>query len=176
MKVSQNFILQEFVPKPIFDRFGNQAIRFVDPQLIDIAQFLRNRYGKPMHANNWHRSTSERFWEDSFSLRGYRPPISGLMNHIETEKGELTALGLTDYEVYCAEIGSYYSDHKIGKALDFTVSGMTPDEIRSDILDNQELMLSKGLTVIEDKRFAPTWVHIANRNVNIDKILIVKPR
>lgn len=66
MYVSKNFILQEFVPKSTFIRWGEKSLRFLNPQLFVIAQALRDTYG-PITLNDWHRG-------GRFQLRGYRPP------------------------------------------------------------------------------------------------------
>lgn len=69
--------------------------------------------------------------------------------------------------------GAKYSQHKFGKALDFTVSGMTADEVREKILGEwkQDLM-NLGLTAIEA---GVSWVHIDVRNTGVDDIMIFYP-
>ena len=69
--------------------------------------------------------------------------------------------------------GAKYSQHKFGKALDFTVNGMTADEVREKILGEwkQDLM-NLGLTAIED---GVSWVHIDVRNTGVDDIMIFYP-
>ena len=54
MNVSRSFILQEFVPKSVFDYFGDYAVNFIDPKLIALAQFIRDTFGKVVIINNWH--------------------------------------------------------------------------------------------------------------------------
>lgn len=71
--------------------------------------------------------------------------------------------------------GALLSQHKFGRAFDWNVAGMTPDEIRADILANQEEWMANGLTTIEDGKYAPTWVHGDSRWTGLDAILIVKP-
>ena len=55
MKVSKNFRLEEFVPKGIYEKFGDNSIWFIDKRIVDIAQFFRDRYGLPITINDWHR-------------------------------------------------------------------------------------------------------------------------
>lgn len=53
MKVSEDFILQEFVDPETYKRFGDKSIWFIDPKIIDIAQLIRNLTHKPVTINNW---------------------------------------------------------------------------------------------------------------------------
>jgi len=69
MKVSNSFHIQEFVPKEIYDKFGEKSIWFVRQDLIELAQFIRDYFGRPMTINNWHKG-------GKFNERGYRTPDS----------------------------------------------------------------------------------------------------
>jgi hypothetical protein len=70
MKISDNFILQEFVPKSIYSKFKNSAAWFVQKRLVYAAQCIRNRFKKPMIINNWH--TRE---HGGYQFRGFRDPL-----------------------------------------------------------------------------------------------------
>lgn len=59
----------EFIPKPIYDRYGENARWFIDPKLIAIAEFIREEFELPVIINNWH--TGGKFQE-----RGYRVPTT----------------------------------------------------------------------------------------------------
>ncbi|TAJ71168.1 MAG: hypothetical protein EPO45_20325 [Sphingobium sp.] len=54
MKISKNFVLQEFVYPEAFAKHGADAIDFIDKKLIDIAEFIRTKIGVPITINNWH--------------------------------------------------------------------------------------------------------------------------
>ena len=58
--IGKNFILQEFVDKATYDRFGKKSEWFIDQRLFNISQVLRNKFG-PMTINNWH-SGGSRNW------------------------------------------------------------------------------------------------------------------
>lgn len=64
--VSKNFIIQEFVPPSIYERFGESSIWFIDQRIILLAQFFRDMYG-PITINNWHTG-------GIYDSRGFRPP------------------------------------------------------------------------------------------------------
>ncbi len=88
-----------------------------------------------------------------FDGRGYRPPE-------ETTGGK-------------------ESQHRFGRAIDLDPVKITPQEMYADMMKNQELILSFGITTVEDIAMTPTWIHIDNRPVvwdgRQDKLLIVKP-
>jgi len=67
MKVSNNFYLQEFVDEGTYKQWGDSSIWFVDPRIITLAQFIRERLGKPCTINNWHGG-------GKFQYSGFRPP------------------------------------------------------------------------------------------------------
>jgi hypothetical protein len=54
MKVSKNFVLQEFINPDTYKAKGEQSLYLIDKKLIDIAQFLRDDIGKPVTINDWH--------------------------------------------------------------------------------------------------------------------------
>ena len=68
MKVAKNFSIQEFVPKNIYDRFGDRSTLYINPLLPEIAQLLRDRYNKSITINNW-------LWGGDFNNSGFRSPI-----------------------------------------------------------------------------------------------------
>lgn len=53
MKLTEHFILQEFVPKGIWEKYGEKSIWFIDYRIVTIAEFFRNRYGKKITINDW---------------------------------------------------------------------------------------------------------------------------
>ena len=81
-----------------------------------------------------------------FKYRGYRPPESS--------------------------IGAKNSMHKKGKAADFTVKGMTAEEVRGIIRLNQVALIKLGLTRIER---AVSWVHIDLKLTGIDTLYEFNP-
>jgi hypothetical protein len=53
IKVSKNFYLDEFVDEETYRRFGAKAQRYIRPELIKIAQTLRDFTGESITINNW---------------------------------------------------------------------------------------------------------------------------
>jgi hypothetical protein len=138
MKVSKNFTLAEFVPPAIYEKYVDKSLWFIDPKIVVIAQFIRNRFGRPVTINNY--------------LAGGVYQYSAFRDH-------------------ACSIGAENSQHRHGRAIDFRIQGMSPMEIRADIIQNFELYRPIGLTTIEGG--TPTWTHIDCRYTNTDSLLIV---
>ena len=52
-KVSKNFDGAELLPKGLYDRFGDLAIRYLNPKIILVAQAMADFYKKPVRVNSW---------------------------------------------------------------------------------------------------------------------------
>jgi hypothetical protein len=154
-KITENFRVEEFVPQKIFQKYGDKSVWFVDPKIIRIAQLLREYFDKSMTINNWHNG-------GSFNYRGFRDDSfyyqwdANLSAYKSKRKGKL-------------------SQHRMGRAIDFNISGVECDEVRNEFLKNEAQWIDAGLTVIEDARYSPTWIHCDIRYTGMDKIFIVKP-
>ena len=66
MKLTENFYLQEFVTPYLYKKWKERSVIFVDERMIYLAQWIRDRFGKPMTINNWHSG-------GKFKYRGVRP-------------------------------------------------------------------------------------------------------
>lgn len=71
-------------------------------------------------------------------------------------------------------VGALYSQHKMGRAMDFKVNGMSANAARTILLNNEQMLLDAGLTRIEDGRDAPTWVHIDMAWTGMNKIHVFR--
>ena len=63
--LTEHFILQEFVPKGIWEKYSEKSIWFIDKKIVTIAEFFRNRYGKSITINDW-------FWGGKRNEAGLR--------------------------------------------------------------------------------------------------------
>lgn len=140
MSVSKNFILQEFVSEELYKRWGDKAVWFLRPEMIQLAQFYRDYFGASVTVNNWHTG-------GNFNYRGFREPS--------------------------CTVGASMSQHRFGNGFDCNIKGVSPDEAREEIINNQEAFMAAGLTTLEDGRIAKTWIHSDLRTTNLDHILIV---
>ena len=86
--------------------------------------------------------------------------------------GKFTKRGLRRWN---ETTGARWSQHKYGRGFDFHISGMTPSQIHSIILQNEEMLINHQLiTVLEDVRDTASWVHCDCRFTNSEKIVIVR--
>lgn len=53
IKITENFYIDEFVRPDFYKKWGARSIHWIRPEVITIAQFLRDRYKIPMVINNW---------------------------------------------------------------------------------------------------------------------------
>lgn len=98
MKVSENFTVQEFVPKSLYDRFGDKAIWYVSPWQIEIAEIVRKHFGgRPMTINNWS-------FGGILHNRGTRLPYWGGTRNVSQHKFkaaiDFSIKGVSSYIIY----------------------------------------------------------------------------
>lgn len=108
-----------------------------------------------------------------FRTRGIAQYIRDYFDAIMTindwhKGGKFTERGLREID---STTGARYSQHRFGRAIDFTLHGFTADQIRETILNNQSEFLAQGLTCIEAG--TPTWVHVDCRWTGLSEILVV---
>lgn len=142
-KVSNNFYLDEFVPRSIYKRYGEKSIWFLDPRLIQLAQGLRDFLGVPVRINNWITGGRRQY-------SGYRPPRSSVGAYYSQHKFgraldiqiKLSALDLKSY-----------------------------DELREIIRTNYKHFKTLGVTTIE--KGTKTWLHLDMRTTGKDELFEV---
>jgi hypothetical protein len=97
-KTYPNLDLKEFVPKSMWDLFGSQCIRLLDQRMFDVAQGLRDYFGKAILINNWHKKGGK------FNNRGYRIPTTTIgaaySQHKFGRAIDFNIAGFTSEEVY----------------------------------------------------------------------------
>lgn len=96
---SDHFILQEFVPKDIYDQWGEKSMWFIDQRIVELADGLREYFGKQITINNWHTG-------GHFNYRGYRDPEctqgAKQSQHRFGRGMDFNVQGMTSDEVYDA--------------------------------------------------------------------------
>src|SRR5690349_4911762 len=97
MKISRHFSLEELVPQEIIKQFGQNAQWFLDPALLNLADFVREFFKVPVTINNWHTG-------GDLQYRGFRPPSytggGTLSQHRFGRAIDLNVQGKTSKEVY----------------------------------------------------------------------------
>lgn len=158
MKVTANFDIREFVPESLWLMFGKKCIWFINPKIIELAQFNKDffseHYGQEISVtiNDW-------LWGGNYNHSGFRFP-DDLLHDSETtfHQGGL-----------CSAVDKKYRFKETREIID-------PEEIRTIILEHEAEFMAKGLTTLESGNIAKTWVHSDCRNTGLDNILIVEPR
>ena len=123
--ISKYFDKEEIMSRHVFEAGGDYDL--LDADLQKLVVWIRETLGRPMYANNWSIG-------GQFSQRGYRT------NDDPVCKAQKFAIG---------------SAHFKGKALDFDVKGMTAEQVRKWLHDNQDsapvrFRVEKGVN----------WVHV----------------
>ena len=83
----------------------------------------------------------------------FRAPVT-VNNWIEG--GDFQYRGVRPYN---CPIGAKYSQHKFGRAFDFTIYRTTIEEIHEDIKKNAKLYYDNHLRAVEKMDKADTWMH-----------------
>ena len=145
MKKSRYFKIQELVCPEVYRRYGEQAWMFIDPELIETLDMIREKIlCKPMIVNNWSAG-------GSYTQRGLRCNLCQLVKD-KTKAGKL-----------------YLSAHNFGKAVDATVQGMTAEEARRLIVKNQILLPYP--VRLED---GVNWLHLDVYDADKGKVYLFK--
>ncbi len=140
----QYFELHELVCKHIYDKYGNQAWQFLDPRLIITIDWVRKQLNKPITINDYK-------WGGNDTQSGVRCNLCSFVKS-KTDKGIV-----------------YMSAHCTANAVDFSVEGMTAEEVRNWLVRNQEdlpysIRLEAGVN----------WVHLDCNDAG-QKVYIFNP-
>ena len=97
MKLTQNFILQEFVPGFMYEEYGESARWFLDQRLVFGMQKLREWLQSSVTVNTWHNG-------GDLNYRGYRPPDCEVGAYFSQHKRgnavDFNVRGMTSDEVF----------------------------------------------------------------------------
>lgn len=130
MNICQNITVKEVVCPHVWEKWGDKAIRFIDPNLRAVIDIVRNQILKcPITINN-----------STWKQRGLRCNCCQLVAD-KTKTGKV-----------------YLSAHNLGKGLDFSCSKYTVQQIHDMIKKNANLLPCK--IRLESPLDAPTWVHV----------------
>ena len=133
--IKKYFSIKELVGRETYNRYGDRSWRFLDLRLLETILIIRKTINKPFTINTWYKG-------GRFDERGLRDNVQDILKN-KTIKGSL-----------------YLSAHVLGKALDFTVEGMTAEEVRDWIIANQHILPYK-IRLEHKKNGKPiTWVHL----------------
>ncbi|KKN72982.1 hypothetical protein LCGC14_0405360 [marine sediment metagenome] len=149
IKVSDNFWLWEFFDKETYEKCSkNVLIGILDPKIIALSQYIRNRYDLAVTINNWKSG-------GFYSFSGFRPPTYKIK---ESDFKDIVCKPcLEEIKSIPDPVGATLSQHKFGRACDYKIAGMTPEEFRIDIKESFRSFKVRGLSTIE--LGTDTWTH-----------------
>lgn len=128
-KVCDNIDVKEIVCPHIYAKWGDKAIRFINPNAIAVLDVIRNKILKrPIRINN-----------NTWKQRGMRCNLCQLVAD-KTKKQQ-----------------PYLSAHVLGTGFDFDCPGLTVPQIHELIKKNAHLLPCK--IRLESPTNAPTWCH-----------------
>ena len=113
--IQEYFDLEELICPHVSANYGKMAWKFIDNRLLETIYLIRKYIGKPMCVNNWS-------YGGEFTQRGLRCNICDIVKS-KTRSDKV-----------------YMSAHNQGEAVDFSVKGMTANEVRLWIVENQILL------------------------------------
>ena len=96
-KISTHLFHEDFVPKAIYQQFGENSLWFITPFMVNYAELLWTRFGRQVMINNW---------KDGGTLehRGYREPdyiIGGRLSQHKLKSAiDTNVLNMTPEEVF----------------------------------------------------------------------------
>lgn len=131
-RIKKYFQIHELVDEDVYNKWRESAWKFIDDKLIETLLVIREGLDKPMTINNWK-------WGGNFSQRGLRHNRSPLV---------------------IGKKGVYLSAHMLGKAADFDVKGMTAEEVREWIEENEDMFPHKVRLEHKLKGKIIGWCHI----------------
>lgn len=139
----------ELVSRDVLERLEGQGLPvwlLFDGRILRTADMLRERHG-PMIANTWRWPDRWESW-GLHHYRGFRP--------------------------FDAGVGSEWSQHKFGRALDLVPLRKSAEEVRQEILNRPHEAAHEHITCVEA---GVPWLHVDCRSWDKDRhgILIVNP-
>lgn len=109
------FSLDELMCPHAYNQFGEMTWSFFDPRLLQVLDTIREHIDKSIYVNNW-------MIKGEFSQRGFRCVKCQLVRDA-FNSGKL-----------------YISPHMTGQAVDFDIVGLSAEQGRQWIIDNQNIL------------------------------------
>tara|TARA_R110000803_G_scaffold44651_1_gene94444 strand:+ start:274 stop:750 length:477 start_codon:yes stop_codon:yes gene_type:complete len=147
-EIKEYFCIEEFVSKPVFDKYGEKAWQFLSIRMLHTMLIIRKELGLSITINNWK-------WGGKFSQRGLRENTS----QIVMGKNRLGKI--------------YLSAHVLGRAVDFDVKGMEAYKVRLWLKDNYDKLPYSIRLENEMNGKQISWVHLDTySNINNPKVYL----
>lgn len=155
IKVSDNFTLDEFCPKDVYEKIKDNPERiydYLDKRIVTLAQWIRTRTGQSVMVNNWANG-------GSLDERCVRMPNT------------TTGASKSKHKFVVGD------DGKILRkciAIDITIGKMNGKEMYDWAKENMTALHGLGVRCIEHYSLTPQWLHIDLRELpQANEIIIV---
>lgn len=161
IKVSNNFYLDEFLDPYTYLFDKDNGLNIMDFRLFQIAQKIRELYGKPLFINTW--------WNRYLDLKSQGYVDIDIVKFIENDNSIRKWSGLRTNR---SDVGGKNSAHRKAKAIDLKGNGKKLYEL---VKANAKELYNLGLRRIEDKKITTTWLHADTweRNTKPNSIRVV---
>jgi hypothetical protein len=145
MYIPKFFKAYELVPPEIYKIYGEDSLMFISEEMKETIDAIRVFF-TDQSGKDTKVHVNNWFWNGPYKSRGYRDPFT--------------------------DVVAKFSQHKFGRAIDFTVSGWFADDVRNRIED-----FSKHFPHIHRMERDVSWVHIDSHPDYKDKrIYLFNPR
>lgn len=147
-KISKHFIVEELVPESFFKKYQGRSRWFIQPQLLSLIDFFRERFSVPVLINDW------KFGGD-FQYSGFRPSDCAIGAKYSQHKlgaaADMKFEGMLVQEVY----------HDIMN--------------NQELYQEAGLRAVESISYTTAGNAWGGWIHADVRNTGKSKLLIVKP-
>jgi hypothetical protein len=111
IRLTDDFIVQEFVPKEVYDVFGLKSAWFIDIRIVYICQFLRDYICKQLTVNDW-------YFGGNYNNSGFRKSdttIGAVMSqHKYGRAVDIKIEGLTPQEIEFTVVNQWIELRRLG--------------------------------------------------------------
>lgn len=132
MKKCKHFGIKELVSKIVFDRWGEKAWMFFDPDILEDLDTIREHFGTAIIINNW-------CFGGDLTQCGLRSNLDPLVKNTKS---------------------LYLSAHCMGKAFDLHATNGKNKELFNVVYNLILQKKLKKIKRLEDFKSTPTWVHV----------------
>jgi hypothetical protein len=150
IKLNTNLFLDELVDPVTYFTEPDNGLNKIDPQLIDIFQLLRDKYGSSININGW--------WKHLPVDLVVFDPVA-FLELMQSKKVPVWS----GYRSDLCKIGAKRSAHKLGKAID---PKGDEKKFMQIVRDNAQQFYDLGLRRLEDIKITKGWLHMDTLDQN----------
>jgi hypothetical protein len=110
MKVSKNFILQEFIDPEIYQIKKEKSIELIDRRIVLVAQLIKEIFDVPVMINNWHEGGG---YKESGLRKFLTKTGAPFSQHKYGRAADLKIEGWDDYEKVRDVIRDYWDNLRV---------------------------------------------------------------